>query len=118
MNTCILEQARAAKPKALQVFRLLAPIDGVGLTMATGSRSTWNVLRNHPCPRMWTASRCGSRSSAGLANEDWDDLAEKNEKRRKKSNSKSAIFFRFSRLKREFVLRVIRAFNLKRRLNR
>ena len=32
MNTCTLEQARAAKSKALKVFRSLVPVAGIGIT--------------------------------------------------------------------------------------
>jgi len=32
MNTCTLEQARAAKTKALEVFRSFVPVAGIGIT--------------------------------------------------------------------------------------
>jgi hypothetical protein len=48
MNTHTLEEARAAKARALEVFRQLAPVVGVGITTIDGGYGVRVNLREAP----------------------------------------------------------------------
>jgi hypothetical protein len=50
MNTHTLEEARAAKARALEVFRRLASVVGVGITTIDGGYGVRVNLREAPAP--------------------------------------------------------------------
>jgi hypothetical protein len=50
MNTHTLDEARAAKARALEVFRRLAPVAGVGITTIDGGYGVRVNLREPPAP--------------------------------------------------------------------
>jgi hypothetical protein len=47
-NPCTLEQARAAKPRVLTVFKRLAPVVGVGITRMNGGYGVMVNLQAAP----------------------------------------------------------------------
>ena len=50
MNKHTLDEARAAKERALEVFRRLAPVVGVGITTIDGGYGVRVNLREAPAP--------------------------------------------------------------------
>jgi hypothetical protein len=48
LSPCTLEQARAAKPRVLTVFKRLAPVVGVGITWVNGGYGVMVNLQAAP----------------------------------------------------------------------
>ena len=65
MNTCTLEQARAAKQKAVEVLRTLVPGAGIGITRVEQVQRTFAVAARPlaDAPRPWVGL---TAASAGI----------------------------------------------------